>query len=91
MLARVDDEAAKRAQLEAYIARSERSKRITVSLGAAFAASALVLHLAGDSGLAAGALMLGLFIAMTGLWISGGHIHDFERQLRALDRQRRAR
>jgi hypothetical protein len=94
MLLVVDDLAAenrKRAQLEANIASSERAKRITFLLGAAFAASGVVLHLAGESGMAAGALLLGLFIAATGLWISGGHIQDFRRQLRSLDGHRRAR
>jgi len=90
----VDDlpaEDRKRARLEAYIASSERSRRITRILGAALVATAGILHVAGDSGLAAGALMLGLFIAATGMWISGGHIQDFRRQLRALDARPRAR
>jgi|SRR6185503_18529681 len=81
----------KRAQLEAYIARSERTRRITFLLGAAAAATAGIFHLAGASGLAGGALMLGLLVAATGMWISGGHIQDFQRQLRALAPRPRAR
>jgi hypothetical protein len=53
-------------------------------MGAAFAAVAIVLYVAGAGGLAAGALMLGLFIAGTGMWISGGHIRDFQAELRGL-------
>jgi hypothetical protein len=94
MRVHVDDlpaEDRKRARLEAYIARSERTRRITFLLGAASAATAGIFQLAGESGMAGGALMLGLFIAATGMWISGGHIQDFQRQLRALDARPRAR
>ena len=94
MLADVDDAAAddrRRAQLETFIARSGRAKRITLMIGAACAASAAVLRIAGHGGLAVGAFMLGLFIAGTGMWISGGHIRDFEGELRTLDARRRAR
>lgn len=86
MLQRVDESADDRrnAQLAAFIAKSERAKRVTALMGAGLAAVAIALHLAGDGGLAAGALMLGLFIAGTGTWISGGHIRDFQAELRAI-------
>ena len=93
MLHHVDEseEEKRRTQLEGFIARSERAKRVTALLGAGFAAAAIVLHLAGAGGLAAGSLMLGLFIAGTGLWISGGHIRDFQAELRAIQARRRER
>lgn len=78
----------RKAQLEAFIAKSERAKRVTALMGAGFAAVAIVLHFVGAGGLAAGALMLGLFIAGTGLWISGGHIRDFRAELHALQARR---
>ncbi|HEY8143384.1 MAG TPA: hypothetical protein VIG06_11965 [Kofleriaceae bacterium] len=81
----------RRAQLEAFIAKSERARRVTRLMGVAFAAVAIVLHFAGAGGLAAGALMLGLFVAGTGMWISGGHIRDFQAELRALQARRRER
>jgi hypothetical protein len=79
----------RRAQLEGFIARSERARRVTAVMGAAFAAVAIVLHVVGAGGLAAGALMLGLFVAGTGMWISGGHIRDFQAELRGLETRRR--
>ena len=93
MLRHVDGSAdeRRRAQLEAFIAKSERAKRVTLLMGVAFAATAIVLRFAGSGGLAAGALMLGIFIAGTGMWISGGHIRDFQAELRALQARGRAR
>ena len=63
---------------------------MTVLIGVAFIALAAVLLLIGVGGLAFGALALGLFVAATGHWISGGHIRDFQGELRALDARRRA-
>lgn len=63
---------------------------MTVVIGAAFVALAAVLLIAGAGGLALGAFALGLFVAATGHWISGGHIRDFRGELRALDARRRA-
>ena len=93
MLHRVDRSAdqRRRAQLEAFIAKSERAKRVTAIMGGALAAVAIVLYLTGAGGLAAGSLMLGIFIAGTGTWISGGHIRDFQAELRAIDARGRAR
>ena len=93
MLHRVDSSAdqRRRAQLEAFIAKSERAKRVTAIMGGALAAAAIVLYLTGAGGLAAGSLMLGIFIAGTGTWISGGHIRDFQAELRTLDARRRER
>jgi hypothetical protein len=63
---------------------------VTLLIGAAFVALAAVLLVIGVGGLALGAFALGLFVAATGQWISGGHIRDFEGELRALDARRRA-
>ena len=81
----------RRAQLETFIGKSARTRRVTLLIGAAFAAAGVVLHLAGAGGLAGGALLLGLFIAGTGIWISGGHIRDFEAELRAIEARRPTR
>jgi hypothetical protein len=93
MLSTVDEltaEDRQRAKLERFIARSGRVKRNAVRLGAGLALAAISLHFAGAAGgLALGALLLGALIAAAGVWISGGHIRDFEGQLRALDARRR--
>lgn len=93
MIHRVDESAdeRRRTQLEAFIAKSQRAKRVTAIMGGALAAVAIVLYLIGAGGLAAGSLMLGIFIAGTGTWISGGHIRDFQSELRTLDARRRER
>jgi len=79
-------------ELETYLARSRRVRRVTTYLGLGLAAAAVALWLAGLTLAAALAGLTGGAIAGSGAWITWGHIQEFERELRSLrapDRSRR--
>lgn len=77
-----------RAELERYLARSRTVQRTSGRLGALGIVLAIVLLIAGAgvTVFLAVAALTGI-VAGTGLWITHGHIADFEQQLRQLDRR----
>ncbi len=79
------DLATRRAVLSGYLARSRRVRRIFGRLGQGGIAITVALGFGGAGGGAVvAALGLTAIVAGSGVWITHGHIADFERQLAAL-------
>jgi hypothetical protein len=81
----MQSDAARRQQLEGYIANSRRVRRRAIRLGIALLALALVLRLAGAGPAAFFTVALvAAVIGGAGAWITWGHVQDFEKELRRL-------
>lgn len=74
-------------QLERYMARSRRVRRLAVLAGLACLVVAAILSFTPAPRLVPLALALaGLSVAGAGAWITWGHLQEFDKELRSLRR-----
>lgn len=74
-------------QLERYIARSRRVRRLSLLAGSCLLLLALILHLAAAPlFFTLASILAALAVAGSGAWITWGHLQEFDKELRTLRR-----